>query len=146
LFTEISEITDIKLKVKLASSFLKIQLPFQNIISDNVFKLTKWIDGQDEKIKVVQIADYLHCCERQVERIFQKKVGVDPKYYLKCVQMRQIINMVMYKGNKPLMDILFEKGHYDAPHFHKDFKRVMNMTPLEFLNGETTFAREIMRL
>jgi hypothetical protein len=73
LFTEISEITDIKLKVKLASSFLKIQLPFQNIISDNVFKLTKWIDGQDEKIKVVQIADYLHCCERQVERIFQKK-------------------------------------------------------------------------
>jgi methylphosphotriester-DNA--protein-cysteine methyltransferase len=60
--------------------------------------------------------------------------------------MRQIINMVMYKGNKPLMDILFEKGHYDAPHFHKDFKRVMNMTPLEFLNGETTFAREIMRL
>ena len=60
--------------------------------------------------------------------------------------MRQIINMVMDKGDKPLMDILFERGHYDAPHFNKDFKRIMKMTPLEFLRTESTFAKQIMRL
>ncbi len=146
LFKEISEMNDVKLKIKLISGFLKVQLPVQKIISDNVFKLTKWIDRQDEKITVDQIADYLHCCERQVERIFQKKIGVSPKFYLKCVQMRQIINMVMDKGDRPLIDILFEKGHYDASHFHKDFKRVMKMTPIEFFNEEVTFAKQIMRL
>ena len=145
LINEIAEINELKLKIKLISGFLKIQLPFHKITSDNVFKLTKWIYRQDEKIKVDQIADYLHCCERQVERVFQNKIGVSPKFYLKCVQMRQIINMVMDKGDKPLIDIIYEKGHYDAPHFHKDFKRIMNMTPLEFLKEESTFSKNIMR-
>lgn len=146
LVKQISDTGDSKLKIKLADSFLKSQLTIQKIITDRVFLLTQWISHQNEMIKVDAIADYLNCSERQVERIFQRKIGVSPKFYLKSIQMRQIVNMVLEKGDKPLIDILFERGHYDAPHFNKDFKRLMKMTPLKFFRKETVYTDLIMKI
>jgi AraC-like DNA-binding protein len=143
---EVKETSTGRLKIKLVVSFLRSFLPFQKIISDRVFLLCQWIDKQNEMIKVETIADFLNCSERQVERVFQQKIGLSPKYYLKCIQMRQVVNMVMEKGNKPFVDILYEKGHYDAPHFSKDFKRLMRMTPLEFFKQEALFDSMIMKL
>ena len=84
--------------------------------------------------------------ERYVERVFLEKMGVSPKYYSKMVQMRQAVNLVMEKGDRQLTDIVYEKGHYDAPHFNKDFKRFLKMNPKTFIREDSPFLKHLIKI
>ena len=137
--------SDIHAKLSLVRGFLETHLPVHQIMKDNVYCLTQWVEQRGGQVSVAEMARLLGLGERQVERVFLEKMGVSPKYYTKMVQMRQAVNLVMGKGDKLLTDVLYEKGHYDAAHFNKDFKRFIKINPKQFLQEDSPFLKRLLQ-
>lgn len=136
--------SDIRTQLSLVKSFLETHLPMHQILKDNIFCLTQWVEQRGGQVHVAEMAHLLGVSERQLERMFLEKMGVSPKYYAKMVQMRQSINLVMAKGQRSLIDVVYEKGYYDAPHFNKGFKRFLHMNPKQFIQEDAPLMKRLL--
>lgn len=69
---------------------------------------------------------------RQFERVFQTRMGVSPKYFLKVLRFE---NAFRLKNKFPHLDgftIAIQCGYYDYQHMAKDYKNVTGYTPKRF--------------
>lgn len=74
----------------------------------------------------------LHFSPRQCQRLFAKHYGISPKMALSIVRFQKCMEILTSPKAKPA-DILNVTGYYDQPHFIKDFKRNIGITPLELI-------------
>lgn len=81
-------------------------------------------------IKIKELADTLYISTDAFEKRFRKVVGTSPKQFSSIIRMETIVTQKQQAGN--LVDIAFNAGYYDQPHFNKDFKLFTGQTPTEF--------------
>ena len=74
----------------------------------------------------------LHFSPRQCQRLFIKHYGLTPKMVLSILRFQKCLEMLTAKAASP-SDVLDAAGYYDQPHFNKDFKRNLGITPLELI-------------
>ncbi len=141
---QLLNIVGLQTKIALVRQFLAQSLPLATILQDNIFKLTHWIEQQQGQVSVGEMSHRLGVSERQLQRLFLEKMGVSPKYYAKMVQMRQAINSVMSHTDRSLTDVVYERGHFDAAHFNKDFRRFLYMNPTAFLHHKAPLLKQLL--
>lgn len=91
-----------------------------NTLSDNTPANTK------------ELYQLLHFSPRQCQRLFAKHYGITPKMVLSVIRFQKCLEILTSPKAKPA-DILNVTGYYDQPHFIKDFKRNIGITPLELI-------------
>jgi len=73
---------------------------------------------------------------RQLERKFQKLIGISPKQLGKVVRLQTALNILLNKESKSLTEIAYKSDYYDQAHFIKDFKEFTGTTPKDFLKDD----------
>jgi len=85
---------------------------------------------------IPQLAEQFAISQRQLERLFQKQVGVTPKKYAQLFRVEQArLNLRRISPNtSPNLALLAaELGFYDQSHFIRQFRSVIGMTPYRYL-------------
>ncbi|WP_029489249.1 helix-turn-helix domain-containing protein [Ochrovirga pacifica] len=79
------------------------------------------VNTQKTEVKVKELASYLNCSTRYIEKEFKKKIGITPKQYLR--NKKFIEALAFYKPELHWKDI----GYYHYRHFLRDWKQVMEL-------------------
>jgi len=69
--------------------------------------------------------------ERQLQRLFNRYIGVSPKYYARILRFNHIFSL-MKDGKVEWADVVFLSGYYDQSHFIRDFKNFTGEDPTSF--------------
>jgi AraC-like DNA-binding protein len=81
-------------------------------------------------IKIKDLADALYISQDAFEKRFRRTVGTSPKQFSSIVLMKSITSRGLLK--RRLIDIAFDAGYCDQPHFNKDFRLFTGQTPSDF--------------
>lgn len=123
-------------RIEIIESFLLDKLNEKNTI-DKIVKTT--IDallatGGSASISTILRDDLSK--RRQLERNFNKQIGVSPKQLGKVIRLQTALKMLLNKKTENLTDIAYESEYFDQAHFIKDFKEFTGINPKEFLDNE----------
>lgn len=66
---------------------------------------------------------------RQLERLFQQRIGVPPKYYARLIRFTKAWIMKEDHPDKRWIDITYECGYFDQMHLIHDFKEFTDVSP-----------------
>jgi AraC-like DNA-binding protein len=82
--------------------------------------------------RVEELVDYCHASVRQLERKFQRAVGVSPKFFARPLRFGQAQRRLMFDPETDLTQLAYQCGYFDQAHFIKEFKAFAGMTPSEY--------------
>ena len=65
-------------------------------------------------------------------RVFRRQVGLPPHAYLKQVRIKQA--KILLRKSEPIAQVAFATGFVDQSHLTKQFKRIVGVTPKQYIN------------
>lgn len=71
---------------------------------------------------------------RQLERKFNKQVGLSPKQLGKIIRLQAALKLLLNRQSESLTSVAYESGYFDQAHFIKDFKDFTGINPKAFLD------------
>lgn len=80
-------------------------------------------------LKVEQLASLAGVTVRTLERQFRRYVGVRPKWVLQRYRLHEAHERLKAEPHLELADLAAELGYVDQPHFVRDFKALVGVTP-----------------
>lgn len=95
-------------------------------------------------IQTNELATQTQLSERQLERLFNKYIGLAPKFYARIIRFSAIFEL-MQQGDKNWADLVFESGFYDQSHFIKNFKEFTGEDPSAYGFDELNMANFHMK-
>ena len=128
----ISAQNDHKVIIKQIEGFLLSLNPafYENF---RIVETTVKLIQTDKLVKSVdQLCHQLGVGKRKLQRIFQRHVGVGPKWLIQRYRMFDILDF-LHAENKDWNMLLSYTGYNDQSHFIKDFKRCTGLTPGQYL-------------
>lgn len=139
-FVLLSEVFDDLDQEKLfAGTFEKAQEIFQSYLVDKFEgkqpnDFTQLFPRLSEKIPQTtkELYELLYFSPRQCQRVFAKNFDLTPKMVLSILRFQKCLQILTSEQARPA-DILAVTNYYDQPHFNKDFKHHLGITPLELL-------------
>ena len=84
--------------------------------------------------KIGAIANDVALSQRQLERQYQKWVGMPPKQYQRIIRVKNTINALKNNPNTDLVELAIENGFTDQAHMTREFKQIAKITPKRFSN------------
>jgi len=84
-------------------------------------------------ITATKLYTQLHYSPRQCQRYFEKHFGLSPKLVLSIIRFQRSLQ-ILIADEANANDILTMLQYYDQPHWIRDFKRNIGLTPQELLN------------
>lgn len=88
--------------------------------------------SQQPPATAADLYQLLHFSPRQCQRLFDKHFGITPKMALSILRFQKCLDILVSQKTRPI-DVLTETSYYDQPHFIRDFKRNIGITPLELM-------------
>lgn len=116
-------------KIVLIEKFLLRKLTYREP-DKMVIKAISKIKEAKGNLKVKELVNHLYVSRDVLEKRFRKATGATPKQFAHIIRMNAVIKDLPTTSS--LQDIAFQSGHYDLPHFTKNFKTFTGQTPLQF--------------
>ncbi|MEO8876088.1 MAG: AraC family transcriptional regulator, partial [Polyangiaceae bacterium] len=89
-------------------------------------------------VRVSIIADEVGVSERQLERLFDERVGIGPKSLARVVRMRRALSaFAEHRGNASWSRIAAHVGYADQAHLARDIVRFTSLTPSQLAHRMT---------
>ena len=93
----------------------------------------------NDEININALADRYFISQRQLYRDFYSYTGYSLKEYIRKRRISNACALLKY-SDTPLVDVAMANGYETQQSFHKQFKSVINMTPLEYKNSDMYFS------
>jgi AraC-like DNA-binding protein len=126
--------------VRLADDFLRRHMIERQAVVDcnvrNVIDLAAQIRDDRSIVKVEDVVNRSGLHKRTLQRLFDRCVGVSPKGVIQRYRLHEAAERMSRGDAADLTDLSLELGYYDLPHFIRDFKAILGMTPQEFAAEE----------
>lgn len=119
--------------VRLAEQLLFSRLPDED---ETVPLLNRIIDAvaEDRGItKVDMLCDRFHMHKRTLQRMFDQYVGVNPKWVIKLHRLQDAAETIDLGQSRDWLQLAMDLGYCDQSHFIKDFKAIIGVTPVEYV-------------
>ncbi len=87
---------------------------------------------------LLRVEDYAAAMDlgvRQLQRLFQKYVGVSPKWVLRRFRLQEAAQTLDNNPAVSWTDLALQLGYFDQAHFVNDFKAVLGVTPGDYRRG-----------
>jgi len=84
-------------------------------------------------INIKNLAESLYISQDRFEKRFRRVVGTSPKQFSSLVRMKYITGTGGQKQN--LVNLAFDAGYFDQPHFNRGFKSFTGQTPKDFFKS-----------
>ncbi|MCP9290589.1 helix-turn-helix transcriptional regulator [Gracilimonas sediminicola] len=75
-----------------------------------------------------------------LEKNFKHATGLSPKQYANLIRFNYLLNQLIFSGAS-LTETGYDLGYFDQSHMIKDFKKVIGITPKEFLDKNFTVPK-----
>ena len=99
-----------------------------------ILKVQEFIEqNYQEKITVDELCDEIAVSRRTFERRFKRATSNTVIEYLQRVKV-EAAKKELEKGRKTVNEVMYEVGYSDPKAFRGVFKRITDMTPLDYLN------------
>ncbi|MBL7864848.1 MAG: AraC family transcriptional regulator [Cyclobacteriaceae bacterium] len=82
-------------------------------------------------ISMEELSESIQLGSRQMQRLFQKYVGVTPKFYARVIRFNTLFDLVKEEGTTWL-DMVHASGYYDQSHFIRNFKAFTGEDPTTY--------------
>lgn len=101
--------------------------------------------------RIEELADACHTSVRQLQRTFQRVVGVSPKVFARTLRFEQAQRRLMFDPEADLTQLAYRCGYFDQAHFIKEFRSFTGKTPSEYARQmralrETLRSRDVVFL
>ncbi|WP_432473487.1 helix-turn-helix domain-containing protein [Amphritea sp. HPY] len=94
-----------------------------------------WLNLHKGQASIEELTRACSISQRQLERLFQREVGMTAKQYNKLQRVRNSRELIRtQRHNSSLSDIALISGYYDQAHFIREFKSVIGITPGLFMS------------
>ncbi len=116
-------------------------------ISDDALKVERClalIFSRKGNVEVAELCDQVSVTERQLQRLFNRYIGLAPKFYCRVVRFSHIFSL-MEQHDSSWVEIALESGYYDQSHFIRNFKVFTGEDPSAYLFEEDTLANFFMK-
>ena len=90
-------------------------------------------DNYEENISLEQLANLVNLKPLRLLRVFRKALGLPPHAYLVQVRITQAKKLLASK--MAIAEVAAETGFSDQSHLHRHFKRIVGVTPGQYVRG-----------
>lgn len=87
-------------------------------------------------ISIKDISNREVISERQIRRIFNNWIGINPKTFCKIVRFQNILKTTMVTQKINWTNLALESGYYDQTHFINEFKEFCSITPEKLFSNK----------
>lgn len=82
--------------------------------------------------RVAEVCDRFGLSARTLQRMFQRYVGVSPKWVLRRYRLHEAAARLAEGTAGTWAEVAAELGYFDQPHFIRDFTHAIGMTPVAY--------------
>lgn len=88
-------------------------------------------------IQVKELADRFGMHPRSLERMFKKQLGLTPKFMIRTIRLRNLLDAIRAGGQDDLVGLAQRFGYADQPHMIRDIKKLTGRVP-SWMDPEAT--------
>lgn len=92
---------------------------------------------------VEQVQAMVGMDKRSLQRLFQKYVGIGPKWVIKRYRMHEAVAQAQTGASINWAELAVELGYFDQAHFIRDFRALVGKTPADYVRSMTVTARHV---
>jgi AraC-like DNA-binding protein len=104
-------------------------------------EIVQKIYSESGNITLKEISRIYDISPRQIERKFDRFVGLSPKTLARMVRFSKCLSAIQRLSDRKTLEIIHSYGYYDQTHFIKEFKSFVKLTPNEYKNWISSFKR-----
>lgn len=94
--------------------------------------LVERAQGDRDLTRAEQLAEIFGCSLRSLQRLFERYVGVSPKWVLCRARAQEAAERVSWGEDVDWVSLALELGYHDQAHFIRDFKAQIGFTPTAY--------------
>jgi AraC-like DNA-binding protein len=121
--------------VQHAKAFLTARLPAPDPTMARVKSVVEMIAQNKSITRVEQVASSLELKLRALQRLFQRYVGVSPKWVIQRYRLYEALELLSTGSTLDLATLAQQLGYFDQAHFIHDFKTIVGQSPGRYLRG-----------
>lgn len=132
---------DIAARVAILENELVLRLINGASTPENFRKIFNALKQSDNPIQITEFCQRNNIGMRQLERMYNKYVGVSANTYSTLNRFHTSLNQLLIQDYSKLSDLAFDNGYFDQMHFIKDFKRFAGDTPKSFIHQKNSILQ-----
>jgi AraC-like DNA-binding protein len=121
--------------IEVIEAALRARQPVIDAAAEFVGAVVDFIAVNRRIIKVEQLVEEFDVGLRQLQRLFDDYVGVGPKWVIQRYRLHELAERIAEVRAPDWADMAAELGYADQSHLIRDFKRLVGMSPLEYLQS-----------
>lgn len=100
-------------------------------------RIAKAIEDDPSLIRVEQVAERFDLSRRSLERLVLKRIGLSPRWLLQRRRLQHGAQLIKERPDLDLSSLAHDLGYADYPHFSREFKAVVGLTPAAYRRSLT---------
>ena len=135
LYEQIREVNNIEKCITLVETYLlkKHHSCKRRYTNAGIQHAANLIIQQEGVYSIAKLAAELNITQQTLEIQFLTQVGIDPKSFCRLTRFKHAVNMKLYNTALTWTSIAHACGYYDQMHMIKDFKRMSEFSPKDFM-------------
>ena len=130
--------------ISVADKYLQTIIYSREDFSSDIDKIIDLIFESNGTIPIMEIQKQFYVTERQLQRRFQKYVGLSPKFYTRIIRFNYVFQLM--KDRKfSWLDVTHRAGYFDQSHFIHNFKSFTGEDPSKYIFDEPDMANFFLR-
>ncbi len=137
----LKEAPNVAARLNILENELSSLLDDRNYMPESFRQLFNVLKQNDNSIQISEFCHRNNIGMRQLERMYNKYVGVSAMTYSTLNRFHNSLNQVLYHEYSKLSDIAYGNGYFDQMHFIKEFKRFAGNTPKSFVHQNNSILQ-----
>lgn len=130
--TRIDLIKDARCTMDSLEDLLRKTQPEVSPLLNTVFAITDRIASDSDVNTVEQLAAAFELSPRTLQRLFQKYVGVSPKWMIRRYRIQEAAALVEAGGTEDWSALAQRLGYFDQAHFINEFTSLVGQPPADY--------------
>jgi AraC-like DNA-binding protein len=130
----LKEASDVSSRIAILESELALLLGGDDHTPEKFRQIFNVLKQTDSSIQLTEFCTRNNIGIRQLERMFNKYVGVSALTFGTINRFQNGLNQLLHNDYSKLSDIAYGNGYFDQMHFIRDFKRFAGNTPKTFVH------------
>ena len=127
--------TDLNALVEVAERHLRAHWPPPDPEVARVGRIVHALLYDRSMTRVEDVAERFELSTRSLQRLFQRYVGVSPKWVLSRYRLHEAAARLAENTATTSAEVAAELGYFDQSHFIRDFTRTVRMTPQAYADA-----------
>jgi len=109
--------------------WLNSAIDFSDIIPSS---LVQALNGIQKTQALSPVSDDIFLSQRQLERQFQKWLGMTPKHYQRVLRVKRTLSFLKQHPYSDLVRLALDNNFSDQAHMTREFKQIAKITPGQY--------------